>query len=218
MIKQFGVGQKPKYDAFFVGLDKGRTKELSKLKSIFDCKDISYRFHVVGDKGKKIKGLDQNYDSPLSYEEVINNDLDSRVIIDIVSNGQNGLTLRPLEALNLKRKLLTNMETIVRHRLYNSNNIFIIGKDDDSRLKEFVMTPFDENNYEQLVDYYSFKQWLNRFISYENNHNQILWVYSSYAWLFFDQTNCLIIKDLAKKREEKDGEREKRKEYTIMEQ
>jgi hypothetical protein len=36
--------------------------------------------------------------------------------------------------------------------------------------------------------------------------------------LFFDQTNCLIIKDLAKKREEKDGEREKRKEYTIMEQ
>ena len=35
---------------------------------------------------------------------------------------------------------------------------------------------------------------------------------------FFDQTNCLIIKDLAKKREEKDGEREKRKEYTIMEQ
>ena len=41
---------------------------------------------------------------------------------------------------------------------------------------------------------------------------------SSYAWLFFDQTNCLNINNLAKKREEKDGEREKRKEYTIMEQ
>ena len=36
--------------------------------------------------------------------------------------------------------------------------------------------------------------------------------------IVFKQTNCLNINDLAKKREEKEEEREKRKEYTIMEQ
>ena len=69
----------------------------------------------------------------------------SKCIVDIVSKSEfTGFTLRPFEAMNYKKKLITNNPDLANYDFYNKENIFIFGKDSESRLKDFVRSPFVE--------------------------------------------------------------------------
>lgn len=48
----------------------------------------------------------------ISYQENLDNIRKSKCIVDVVQKGQIGLTLRPLESLFFKKKLLTNNKCI----------------------------------------------------------------------------------------------------------
>lgn len=52
--------------------------------------------------------------------------LNSNVVIDIANFKQNGLTMRSIEAIGAKCKLITNNVNIKSYSFYNENNIFII--------------------------------------------------------------------------------------------
>jgi 1,5-rhamnosyltransferase len=74
----------------------------------------------------------------LPYVDYIERTLRSKVIVEINSDGQTGITLRTLEAAFLNRKLLTN-NPFVRHLdFYDANNIFIFGEDDPCTLDHFL--------------------------------------------------------------------------------
>ncbi|BBH27393.1 hypothetical protein SG0102_23270 [Intestinibaculum porci] len=157
-------------DVFYVGVDKDRAKLLAVLKKQFDENKISYDFNLVeyNNSGLHSNKYDIPYKKPLSYEEVKEKCASSKVIVDLVADGQTGLTLRPLEALCLKKKLITNMKSIKKYDFYNPQNIFIIGEDKENRLSEFVSSNYDETNYDIYKNEYSFKQWLERFDKNEN--------------------------------------------------
>ena len=150
-------------DVFFIGTDKGRIKQLTKLKSLLDQFDISSDFYIVGDTANEIPGWNVNYNPPLNYQQVLERNRGAKAIVDIVSDGQNGLTLRPLEALYMKKKLITNMKTISRFKLYNQNNIIILDEISEESIKRFIDTPYDEKCYMELKSYYSFEKWVERF-------------------------------------------------------
>ena len=153
-----------KQDAFFIGTDKGRIDALSELKSTFDRENISYFFHVVGHPGERIERLNQNYLPPIKYEEILRLDSQSKAILDVVSSGQHGLTLRPLEALFLKKKLITNFTRIKEYDFYNPNNIFIMGEDDNTKIKAFLESKFEEDVNGSLCNKYDIEKWIDRFI------------------------------------------------------
>ena len=71
-----------------------------------------------------------------------------------------------LESNILKKKKLDNYTLIDNDKniinFYNPNNIFILGKDDINKIKEFIDSPYIEIN-KDIVDYYDFEQWLKRF-------------------------------------------------------
>ena len=73
-----------------------------------------------------------------------------------------GLTLRTLEALFFKKKLITNNRDIVNLQFYNANNIFVLGIDKLENLKIFMDKPY-ENIEQKVIDYYDFNEWLKRF-------------------------------------------------------
>lgn len=149
-------------DVFYVGADKNRSKILADLKRIFDENNISYYFNLVKFHNSTNEfGIE--YMKPLSYAAVIENIKNSKVIVDLVADEQTGLTLRPLEALFYKKKLITNMKTIKQYDFYNQHNIFIIGMDNDDTLKQFIESDYDESNHEELTFKYEFRSWVDRF-------------------------------------------------------
>ena len=150
-------------DVFYVGADKNnRGKTLAVLKEYFDKNNVKYDFNLVqSGKSKSEDGIE--YKKSLTYREVVEKICNSKVIIDLVAEWQSGLTLRPLEALYFRKKLITNMKSIKDYDFYNPNNIFILGVDKIDKLKTFINNEYDDINYDFYRKKYSFKEWLRRF-------------------------------------------------------
>lgn len=149
-------------DVFFVGGDKGRIGELVNLKTQLDNQGISNYFHITL-TGKENPNYKEFYSNRISYDEVLKHIASCKVIVDYVSDNQSGLTLRPLEALFYKKKLITNDKSIENRDFYCKDNIFIIGKDEFKDLKAFIEAPYREIR-ENLVSRYDFSEWINRFL------------------------------------------------------
>lgn len=149
-------------DVFYVGKDKNRAGILNRLKQVFEENGITYNFHLVKN-GRQSSGQDFEYKEPIEYHEVLLNAASSKAIIDLVSEAQSGLTLRPIEALLYKKKLITDMKGISRFRIYNPKNVFILGVDNTDDLPAFIDSPFDERDYDALCRFYMMEAWLERF-------------------------------------------------------
>lgn len=149
-------------DVFFVGGDKGRIANLVSLKEKLDNQNISNYFHITS-TGKENINYKNYYSSRISYDEILKYIASCKVIVDYVAEKQTGLTLRPLEAMFFKKKLITNDKSIENKDFYRKDNIFIIGKDEFKDLKAFIEAPYREIP-EDVVSRYDFSEWINRFL------------------------------------------------------
>ena len=113
------------------------------------------------------KGLDY-LKSPLAYNDVLKISARSKAIIEIVLPNQMGLTWRALEALFLKKKLITNNKNIKTYDFYNKDNIFIFGIDSISDLKSFINSPYVEIE-NSILKKYSFSTWIKYMLEDNNN-------------------------------------------------
>lgn len=64
----------------------------------------------------------------LSYDKVIEKDRRSKAILDVVQDNQRGLTWRTVEALLLRKKLITTFKDVKQYNFYCKENVFIWGK------------------------------------------------------------------------------------------
>lgn len=158
-----------KYDVFFVGGDKGRIHDLLKFQNEIEQINVSSYFHITPSSAyfhmatiSRKKEFSEYYKQRISYKEVLDYISESKAILDYVSERQIGLTLRPLEALFFRKKLITNDRSIIDRDFYNKKNVFVIGKDDIKELSLFISSPFIEVE-KKIYDKYDFKEWLNRF-------------------------------------------------------
>jgi len=142
----------------FVGADKGRKTFLDKIEKQFDERNIKSAFHIVPDRG----AVNLGNIKPIDYEEYLKRVSRCSALLDFLQKGQNGQTLRPMEAIFFQKKLITNDKTIVSLNFYDSRNIFIIGKDDINALREFIESPYEKIS-EKIVQQYDFSSWLKRF-------------------------------------------------------
>ncbi len=139
------------YDVFFFGRNKGRAAALESYKHQFEKAGLATYFRIIEN--------DRDY---LPYEEVIRLTQKARCILDFCVNDTVGISLRALEALFLNKKVITNNKMYVREKFYKPENVFILGVDDISRIKEFVTLPV--KSVEQCVkDEYLFENWIKRF-------------------------------------------------------
>jgi hypothetical protein len=148
-------------DVLFVGRDKGRGEYLQFLQQEFKKQGLISHFFISKDLKwyEKFFKLGNNY---MPYQSVLDLIGASRAILDIVQDGQIGLTLRPLEALFLNRKLITNNQDIENYDFYDKQNIFILGKDDLAYIATFINSPLKQIS-QEVRNYYDFSEWLKRF-------------------------------------------------------
>jgi hypothetical protein len=151
------------YDILFVGKDKGRLQNLLQLKNEFQNMGLKCNFTIVSDY--KFFNFKKNYkyNNAIPYERILELLSKSVAVLDFVSKGQYGLTLRPLEAIFFKKKLITNNTEIKNIDFYHSDNIFILGMDKLEDLPEFIKKPYVGTD-KRILAKYDFSNWLGRFL------------------------------------------------------
>ena len=110
------------------------------------------------------------YKKNISYKENLKNVIQSDIVLDIPISGQKGLTLRVLEALYYKKKLISFNDYLKNELFYNDNNILILNEGDlDSnividKIEEFLNKPYQDLKENELArKYFSFEEWILRF-------------------------------------------------------
>ena len=136
-----------KFDFYFLGADKGRAQKIKMINDILK----QFTVKIV------IPRCPAEY---LTYTENVENILQSKCVIDVPQVNQTGLTLRPLEALAFKRKLLTTNKAVKQLPFYNSNNIFILGEDAICGLNDFLSKPYFPIN-DKILHKYDVNTWVD---------------------------------------------------------
>ena len=96
----------------------------------------------------------------LTCEDTINIISKSKAVLDIHHPKQSGLTMRTLEILGSRRKLITTNAEVAKYDFYNPQNILIIDRESPKIPIEFLNSPYvsiDENIYRK----YSLDGWLD---------------------------------------------------------
>ena len=145
-------------DVLFLGADKGRKTALTDLEEKLTEKEISTHFHIVPDKNNP----NPDQIKPIGYNEYLELISKCKCIVDYIQIGQAGLTLRPMESIFLKKKLITNDRNIINEDFYDDNNIFVLGHDDFEKITAFIQQPYLDIP-QNIVGKYDFTNWLNRF-------------------------------------------------------
>ena len=72
--------------------------------------------------------------------------------------------MRCIEALFMKKKIITNNRAIVQYDFYNKNNILLLNMDQISieNIKKFLSLPYVDIDY-KITQKYEFTQWLKNF-------------------------------------------------------
>ena len=148
---------------FFAGYDKGRYDELKKIASLFDEHHITHRLIMKKEEGVSYLADDKVVliEKDIDYTDLLHQMTSYSCLLELNINGQSGLTLRALEALFNSRKLITNNKDITKYDFYNPGNIFLLGIDDESRLEDFVRSPFEPVDAD-VISGYSFRNWISK--------------------------------------------------------
>lgn len=125
--------QNVKNDVFFVGLAKNRIDDIYKVYTLLTSKRIKCRFIVIVSK-YKIHKLRKKYQGlilqtkRISYNQVLKEIANTKCILEICQEGQDGLTMRFYEALFYNRKLITNNKMAEQHPCYRKEYMDVYDK------------------------------------------------------------------------------------------
>ena len=127
------------------------------IKEILAKAGLTHDIHLVPQnrRGKKKAAY-------MTYGDVIEHVKQSKSILELISDGQTGITQRPYEALFFKKKLITTSAEIKKYDFYCEQNVFVLGEREVAELPEFLNAPFKEID-KEIVDEYTLKSWVERF-------------------------------------------------------
>lgn len=162
-----------KYKTLFIGtLHSDRFKIVSNITNVikgygYQCynyfflqsKILFYRMLLKDQTFRTVNKNDVNYNS-LGTKDIFKLYEESEIIIDVQDPNQTGLTMRTLETLGARRKMITTNFDIVNYDFYDKNNICIV-----DRKKIVVPESFITGKYQPIPNdiykKYSLTNWLN---------------------------------------------------------
>lgn len=112
---------------------------------------------------KNAKMKDFEY-TPMKQESILKHIEDSRIIIDIQHPKQTGLTMRTIEALGTRRKLITTNNSIKDYDFYRPENIYVIDRQNPQIDINFMKTDYIEPD-PKIYQKYSISGWINDILS-----------------------------------------------------
>ena len=153
--------QKKAYDVLFVGKDKGRARLLTELENNLREKGLTTKFIIT--KTDRLSRNKKIYSKEIDYMTLCDLIAQSRAVVNVVMENQEGLTLRDLEYVYQRVKLITTNKSIKKNRIYHSNNVFVLGEDDIDGIKDFLDLPY-QSLPEDVLKHHEFDSFINEII------------------------------------------------------
>lgn len=142
-----------KSTAFFIGYGIGRLQILQKTFERITSEVDGCKFYIAGvkkEQQKMIPGVQYNVTMP--YAEELQMAYNTDCIVEIVKEGQTGISLRTCEAIAFNKKLLTNNQSLLQMPFYDGRYMQVF-KDPDKIDVDFIRTKM-EVQYDD-TDYFS---------------------------------------------------------------
>lgn len=92
----------------------------------------------------------------------------SNSVFDMQHNKQTGLTMRTIETLGAKRKLITSNTNIKKYDFYNENNIYVLNEHNWSGIEQFLKHEYEQID-EGIYRKYSLHCWIEAIITEARN-------------------------------------------------
>lgn len=140
---------------FFIGRRKGRTVGVEQMKDLLEkegahCKILFPLNHFV-----------------IPYKRYLRFLKESEGILDYYNDPLSGLSMRTMESIYWKKKLVSNNTTLPDYDFYDENNVYI-PRLSQMPLKEFLRLPYRAPE-KKILDKYRLSSWLSRFETNEQN-------------------------------------------------
>ena len=162
-----------KYDMLFVGtthsdrykLVKRIEEQIIKMGGLcltwfyFPSKILYYKMKIQNSYLRQIPVHTFHF-KPMSKELLLQLYAGSRIIIDVQHPKQTGLTMRCIETLGAKRKLITTNYYITEYDFYNPDNILVVDRNLPYVPEKFLNEPYRDTP-KEIYDSYSIKNWLS---------------------------------------------------------
>ena len=175
-----------KYDFCFVGTAHPKKYKFIKmmseqLKTIYPNQFIYYFFpsrivffyrKIMNPELHKAKYREFHFES-LSGKQMDDTYSDSRCVLDSAQAGQLGLTIRVLEALGAKKKLITTNEDVVNYDFYRRENIYVYDGKQVNLSDPFFTQPYQELD-EDVYEKYSLRSWLKTMLTNSEYNGGVL--------------------------------------------
>jgi hypothetical protein len=164
-----------RYLASFIGTShSSRSKVLAKIRAqfstqgnvvfIFEYLQAKWLYYLYNlwDRRYSSTAIDLISFKSMNYDSVLEVMMASKAIIDLPHPDQSGLTIRSIEALGLKKKLITTNVNIVKYDFYHPSNIMLITPNKPIVSKEFLHLDYFTLD-PHIYDKYSVSEWLRSF-------------------------------------------------------
>lgn len=155
----------PEYDAFFFGAHDTRFEKIKQIIEYLYNKGWNAKALIVSEHITKQDDCIEIITQNITFSECYKFTENTKVVIDIAHNNQKGLSIRPFEAMGLKRKLITNNVNIKNYDFYNKNNILIVQNFEKIDIPNtFLESPYQElpNN---IYEKYYITNWLKTILN-----------------------------------------------------
>lgn len=174
--EELGKKKDYQYDFSFIGTAHPKKyKYVKKISNVLQEKfDKQYIFFYFPSKlvyiYRKIKNIEfQNAKysefnfKALSSSEIINIIENSKCILDSAQDGQRGLTIRVIEMLGAKRKIITTNEDVVNYDFYRPENIYVYNEEFDFESVFFKEEYVDVEK--EVYEKYTLRNWLKKVLN-----------------------------------------------------
>lgn len=164
------------YDLLFVGtVHSDRYELLEEIKQISLNKQLRAKFiyyfpsKIIFTMLKLSKIKFRNADHrDFHFQAISKNDvkeliMDSKVIVDINHPKQVGLTMRTIESIGMRRKLITTNSDILNYDFFNNNNVRILDRNKIDIDLNFIGSNYKNVN-EDVYNKYSLSSWISQIL------------------------------------------------------
>lgn len=154
------------YDTLFLGFLKDKKEKLMNLYTAFKEMGLNSKIVIIDYENKNNDLPFDTLRQYVDYYQYLGMVGQSRSILDITQEGQDGFSMRVMESIFFNKKLLTTNKSIVKADFYNENNILVINLDNINlaEVYRFFEKPFIDYP-EKVRKYYSIEEWAKRFKS-----------------------------------------------------
>ncbi|MCT3960789.1 hypothetical protein HZQ27_16940 [Elizabethkingia anophelis] len=171
--------QSPSNDLFYItSYDKKRLGQIGVLNKKLAELKVKSQFIIVGKKGWK-KILQTKISPPKKASVIfrtkrtdprnmIKSYQNCAAILELMREGQNGLSFRVFEAIALEKKIITDNENIKNYDFYNPNNILVLNKEMTNINSDFFQKPYKALA-KEVYNKYTLNQWTERVFQLNTN-------------------------------------------------